>query len=175
MYEQWNELHERKRTCSLLEMFMLDLDLLYFQLWSSSGLRRPTSSSSPTWRTSSRSWARPRSGRRSGSRCCKSCRGTSPRTTFSSCLLWSVQTIAHFRGGGGPHGTMESVLALHPAAQGLIPGVPGDLFLLSFIVSALLREWTVQSLIVDRTHLVLVCGKLVLQKNCALSDFDPCS
>ena len=30
--------------------------------------------------------------------------------------------------------------------------------------SALLREWTVQSLIVVRTHLVLVSGKLVLQK-----------
>ena len=66
---------------------------------------------------------------------------------------------------GGPHSTMESILALHPAAQGLILGVPEDLFLLRFIVSALLREWTVQSLIVDRTHLVLVCGKLVLQKN----------
>ena len=26
------------------------------------------------------------------------------------------------------------------------------------------REWTVQSLIVDRTHLELVSGKLVLQK-----------
>ena len=30
--------------------------------------------------------------------------------------------------------------------------------------SALLREWTEQSLIVVRTHLVLVSGKLVLQK-----------
>ena len=35
---------------------------------------------------------------------------------------------------------------------------------LRFIDSALLREWTVQSLIVDWTHLVLVLGKLVLQK-----------
>ena len=35
-----------------------------------------------------------------------------------------------------------------------------------FIDSALLREreWKVRSLIVDRTHLVLVSGKLVLQK-----------
>ena len=31
---------------------------------------------------------------------------------------------------------------------------------------ALLREWTVQSLIVVRTHLVLVSVKLVLQKTC---------
>ena len=37
--------------------------------------------------------------------------------------------------------------------------------LLSLINSALLREWTVQkSLIVDRTHLALAHGKLVLQK-----------
>ena len=36
--------------------------------------------------------------------------------------------------------------------------------LLRFIDSALLREWAVQSLIVDKTHLVLVSGKLVLQK-----------
>ena len=33
------------------------------------------------------------------------------------------------------------------------------------IDSALLREWTVQSLIVDRTHLVQASGKLVLQKS----------
>ena len=39
------------------------------------------------------------------------------------------------------------------------------LMLLRFIDSALLREWTVQSLIVDQTHLVLVSGKLVLQKS----------
>ena len=33
------------------------------------------------------------------------------------------------------------------------------------MTAALLREWTVQkSLIVDQTNLVLVCGKLVLQK-----------
>ena len=38
------------------------------------------------------------------------------------------------------------------------------MMLLRLIDSALLREWTVQSLIVDRTHLVLVRGKLVLQK-----------
>ena len=33
------------------------------------------------------------------------------------------------------------------------------------IDSALLREWTVQRLIVDRTHLVQASGKLVLQKS----------
>ena len=38
--------------------------------------------------------------------------------------------------------------------------------LLRFNDSALLREWTVQkSLIVVRTHLALVSGKLVLQKD----------
>ena len=36
--------------------------------------------------------------------------------------------------------------------------------LLRFNDSAQLREWTVQSLINVRTHLVLVSGKLVLQK-----------
>ena len=34
-----------------------------------------------------------------------------------------------------------------------------------FIDGALPRKWTVQSLIVDRTHLVLVSGELVFQKN----------
>ena len=33
------------------------------------------------------------------------------------------------------------------------------------IDKALLREWTVQSLIVDQTYLFLLSGKLVLQKN----------
>ena len=37
--------------------------------------------------------------------------------------------------------------------------------LLRFIDSTLLREWTVQSLIVDQTHQVLVSGMLVLQKS----------
>ena len=36
--------------------------------------------------------------------------------------------------------------------------------LLRFNDNALLREWTVQSLIVVQTHLVLVSGKLVLRK-----------
>ena len=27
-------------------------------------------------------------------------------------------------GGGGLHGTMDSILALHPAAPGWIPGIP---------------------------------------------------
>ena len=38
------------------------------------------------------------------------------------------------------------------------------LMLLRFNDNALLREWTVQSLIVVQTHLVLVSGKLVLRK-----------
>ena len=38
-------------------------------------------------------------------------------------------------------------------------------YVAEIIDSALLREWTVQSLIADRTHLVLVSGKLVQQKS----------
>ena len=63
---------------------------------------------------------------------------------------------------------MDSILASRPVALGSILGVPNfvekDLALPRFINSALLRERTVQSLIVDRTQLVLVSGKLVLQK-----------
>ena len=34
-----------------------------------------------------------------------------------------------------------------------------------FIDRALLREWTMQSLIVDQTHLALFCNKIVVQKS----------
>ena len=68
---------------------------------------------------------------------------------------------------------MDSVLASRPAAaQVLFTAFPKIYILRKFILSllqriidsTLLREWTVQSLIVDRTHLELVLGKLVLQK-----------
>ena len=45
---------------------------------------------------------------------------------------------------GGPHGTEVAFCASHPAAPGLILGVPEFSMLLRFIDSALLREWTVQ-------------------------------
>ena len=54
----------------------------------------------------------------------------------------------------------------HPAAPGSILAFPDYVqksMLPRFIDSALLREWTVQSLMVDQTHLLLVSGKLVLQ------------
>ena len=65
---------------------------------------------------------------------------------------------------------MDRILASRPVALGSILGVPNfvekDLALPRFINSALLIERTVQSLIVDRTQLVvLVSGKLVLQKD----------
>ena len=47
--------------------------------------------------------------------------------------------------------------------------------LLRFNDSALLREWTVQSLIVVPTHLVLVSGKLVLQKKLFWTAWHSCS
>ena len=63
---------------------------------------------------------------------------------------------------------MDSILASHPAAPGSILGVP-KIFsekILDVVEiyrqRALLRQWTVQSLIVDRTHPVLV--RAVLQK-----------
>ena len=63
--------------------------------------------------------------------------------------------------------TMDSVLVSHPAALGLILDVPDNLFrteIYSLKVAEILREWTVQRLIDDQTHLVLNRGKLVLQK-----------
>ena len=61
---------------------------------------------------------------------------------------------------------MDSILASHPAAPGSILGVPkifSDLDVVEiYRQRALLRQWTVQSLIVDRTHPVLV--RAVLQK-----------
>ena len=68
---------------------------------------------------------------------------------------------------------MDSILASHPAAAGSILGVPkifSEIISLGKILDvieiyqqrALLRQWTVQSLIVDRPHPVLV--RAVLQK-----------
>ena len=68
------------------------------------------------------------------------------------------------KAGGG-----HSVLAFRPAAMGSILCVP-DFFqkknstLPRFIHESLPREGAVQSLIADQTHLVLVSGKLILQK-----------
>ena len=59
--------------------------------------------------------------------------------------------LSKAEGGGGGHGTVESVLASFPEAPGLILGVPNFLkekknsMLVRFINSALTREWTVQS------------------------------
>ena len=85
----------------------------------------------------------------------------------------------------GRRSTMDSVLASHPVAPGSILAFQLKIYflrkfilsvLVRFIDSALLREWTGQSLIVVQTHLVLVCGKLVLQKSSELpysDDFLP--
>ena len=59
---------------------------------------------------------------------------------------------------------MDSVIAIRPTALGLILRIPKFLKLPRFINSTLLREWTVQSLLVDRTHLVLVSGNLVFKR-----------
>ena len=63
----------------------------------------------------------------------------------------------------GAHSTVDSILASLPAAPSLILGIPEffqrkKLMLLRFIGNALLREWTVQNLKVDQTHLVLISG-----------------
>ena len=68
----------------------------------------------------------------------------------------------------GPHSTVTtSIRASRPAAPGSILGIP-DFFTNSMLTrfndSTLLREWTVQSLIVARTHPLLVSGKIELQK-----------
>ena len=71
----------------------------------------------------------------------------------------------------GPHRTVDSILASRPAAPGSILCVPKIFLELSWKIldvveiyqqRALLRQWTVQSLIVDRTHPALV--RAVLQK-----------
>ena len=66
---------------------------------------------------------------------------------------------------------MDSVLASHPAAPGSILGVPKDLFIsygyLVFDVAEINQRQFLECgklEYVDRTHLVLVRGKLVLQK-----------
>ena len=76
---------------------------------------------------------------------------------------------------GLPHITMFSILASRSAALGSILGVPNffqkkNLMLSRFIDHTLFRQRIVQSLIVDETHLVLVSGKLVLQKEVSLID-----
>ena len=74
---------------------------------------------------------------------------------------------------GGPYSTADSIIAASPAALGSNLGVPQliqkkNSTLLRLIDSTLLREreieWTVQSLVVDETHLVLFSAELVLQK-----------
>ena len=67
---------------------------------------------------------------------------------------------------GGLQSTVDGNLASYQAAPGSILGVP------RFISSELLRKWTVQSLVVDPTHLVLVSGKLEQQKG--LTRFKKC-
>ena len=80
-------------------------------------------------------------------------------------------------GGGGPHSTLNSILASRPAAPGSILGVPkifSDKILDVVEIyrqRALLRQWTVQSLIVDWTHPVLV--RAVLQKKPVLLQYGP--
>ena len=62
------------------------------------------------------------------------------------------------------HSSVESILASRAASPGVILVAPEkNLMLLRFLNCALLIEWTVKSLIVDRTHLLLVNSKLVLQ------------
>ena len=71
---------------------------------------------------------------------------------------------------GGPHSTMDSVLASHPAAPGSIIGNHENFFGRILGVAKVDRQhWLEESEQwlenVERTHKVLVCGKLVFQKN----------
>ena len=54
--------------------------------------------------------------------------------------------LTFLTGGGGAHSTMDSILALHPAAPGLILGTPVP----SFIERCLVTE----TVAFERTHLV---------------------
>ena len=44
---------------------------------------------------------------------------------------------------GGPLSTMDSVLALHPAAPGLIPGIPKNFS--EFLMLPRLEQWTAEA------------------------------
>ena len=71
------------------------------------------------------------------------------------------------RGVGAHNSTVDSFLASGPAARGSLLGVQNlfhNLMLQRFVDSGLLREQTVQRVIVDRTHQVLVSGKPVVSK-----------
>ena len=64
----------------------------------------------------------------------------------------------------GSYSTVDSIIAIRPAALGLILRIPEVSMLPRLINSTLLRERTVQSLVVDGTHLVLVSGNLVFKR-----------
>ena len=79
-------------------------------------------------------------------------------------MLWPLQSWEQ----GGRHSTVDSILTSRPADPGSILGVP-KIFTLEILdvveiyrQHELLRQWTVQSLIVYQTHPVLV--RAVLQK-----------
>ena len=79
-------------------------------------------------------------------------------------------SVLKFKPGGGRIAQWLIALASRPAAPGFILGVPEffsskNFMLPRFIDTTLLREWTELSLIVDQSYLVMVSGKLVLQKN----------
>ena len=86
------------------------------------------------------------------------------------CSWWNFRSLMMIRGCGGvglvasivsfwPHGTVDRVLASRPAALGSILIIP------EFFWTHLSTAQTVQSLVVNQTHLLLVSGQLVLQKN----------
>ena len=80
-------------------------------------------------------------------------------------LLWETLHLI----GGGAHSTVECILTSHPAAPGSILSVP-KIFSEFLDVTEIYRQQcsaqsvdSAKSLIVECTHLVLACGKLVLQ------------
>ena len=64
------------------------------------------------------------------------------------------------------HSTMDSVLALHPATPASILGSPNFFLLILLFID---RGQRLDN--VNRTHLVLASGKLVLQKINAIKPF----
>ena len=78
---------------------------------------------------------------------------------------WSLSFFGGivYSGHGGPHSTMDSVLASHPAAMGSILHVPKNNSMMQRFIDSPAENRGQRLDNGNRTHLVLASGKLVLQ------------
>ena len=91
--------------------------------------------------------------------CLSTLRGPQIEFPFNEIFGNNKQTYTNLANLRGPHSPLTKRLRFSPSGPRFDSWHSRNfLMLLRFIDSPLLREWTVQSLIVDRTHLVLVSG-----------------